>query len=126
VDRDNLDAFGRFIVANLRDKSLEQFEMLRSGQLRGLQMKDVQRHFAELSEDQRQLVKEIVVDVIDTALHDLLFALQDAHDREGTIEICINGVNVAKLSGMLHGEIQGTDGWIARFSRFPPQQQRGV
>lgn len=54
----------------------------------------------------------------------LLFAFQDAHDRGVGVEILVDGMNAAKLSGMLQGEPLGPDGWVARFSRIPRDAER--
>jgi hypothetical protein len=115
---DELDKFGQFMVQNLRDKALAQHEMLQQGRLQAAHLQDWQRRLAEMPANQRGLVAAIVTDAIDTAFHDLLFAIQDAHDRETGVEVLMKGKNVAELSNMLHGEIQGESGWIARFSRF--------
>jgi hypothetical protein len=114
----NLDDFGRFIVAHFRDKALEQHALLQEGRLRAEHLLGIQALLSEMSSEQREVVALIVKDAIDTALHDLLFAIQDAHDRELGLELLINGKNVAEMSEMLHGEIQGDDGWIARFSHY--------
>ena len=60
---------------------------------------------------------------MDVALHDLLFALQEAHDLQQGIELLVDGVNVAGLSGMLQGEPLGPDGLIARFGEYPPSSE---
>jgi hypothetical protein len=117
-----LGRFGEFVVTNFRDKAIEQYEMLKDGHLRAKRMQDLYARLSAMPKEQRDLVGTIVTDVLDTALHDVLFAIQDAHDRGLGIEVIVNGENIAKLSGMLHGEIQGNEGWIARFSRFPTEK----
>ena len=37
-------------------------------------------------------------DVIDTALHDVLFAFQEAHDCDDGIAVVVDGINVAAVS----------------------------
>lgn len=113
-----LDKFGEFLIVNLRDKAIEQHDMLLRGELRGKLVRNLQEKVSRLSDEQKQLVREVVVDVLDTALHDLLFSIQDAHDRGLKIEIIIDGENIAQASGMLHGEHLGEGGWIDRFSRY--------
>lgn len=113
-----LDKFGEFVVHNFRDKALEQHEMLQRGELRGKRVQEIQQALANFSPEQRAVVSRIVSDAIDTAMHDLLFAVQDAHDRELGVEVFADGVNVAEVSGMLQGEPLGDTGWIQRFSRF--------
>lgn len=114
-----LQKFGYFIVSNFRDKAIEQHDMLLQGRLRGQAVQKLQNKISELPEEQKALIRQIVIDVIDTAMHDFLFAVQDAHDRELGIEILVDENNVAETSGMLHGEHLGKDGWIAKFSKFP-------
>jgi hypothetical protein len=113
-----LDKFGHFLVENLRDKALEQNEMLLEGKLRGKSVQALQDKVLALRDDQRELLRAVVIDMLDTAMHDLLFALQDAHDRELGIEVLVDGENVAEQSGMLNGEHIGEEGWIRRYSRY--------
>lgn len=114
-----LDKFGKLIVQSLRDRALEQNEMLLRGQLKGLPMQHLQERIAKLSPDEKALIHDVVVDLLDTALHDVLFSIQEAHDSNSGIEILVDGQNVAEISGMLNGELLGPDGWISKFSRFP-------
>lgn len=116
---DPLSKLGELLIRSFRDKSIDQHEMLLAGKLHGKHMQDLQTRVAALSVEQRALLREVVVDVLDVALHDVLFALQDAHDRCLGIEIVVDGKSAAELSGMLQGEPLGPEGWISRFSKFP-------
>jgi hypothetical protein len=113
-----LQKFGRFMIANLRDRAIEQHDMLLKGALRGEAIQDLQDKLVALPDEQKALVRKVVVDALDTALHDLLFALQDAHDRELGIEVIVDGENVAEASGMLNGEHLGDEGWIRKYSKY--------
>jgi hypothetical protein len=114
-----LNKLGELLICSFRDKSIEQHEMLLAGKLRGKHIQNLQARVGALSPEQRGLLREIMVDALDVALHDVLFAFQDAHDRDLGIDIVVNGKSAAELSGMLHGEPLGPDGWIARFSKYP-------
>lgn len=113
-----LDKFGQFVVLNLRDRLLEQNEMLMRGKLKGRAIQELQERVAALNDDQRKVVRAVLVDAIDTAIHDFLFAIQDAHDRNLGVEVFVDGENVAEVSGVLNGEHLGEDGWIRRYSHF--------
>jgi hypothetical protein len=114
-----LEKFGEFMISSLRDKALLQNTMLLDGQLRGRAIQFLQKRVQSLPAEQKEIIRQIVIDAVDTALHDLLFAFQDSHDRNLGIEVFVEGANVAELSGMLHGEPLGEKGWIKRFSSFP-------
>jgi len=113
-----LDKFGKFIVHCLRDRALEQNELLIAGKLQGRDVQRLQARLQNLDEDQKRLIRDIATDLLDTAMHDVLFAIQDAHDRCKGLEVLSDGQNIAELSEALQGEPFGPDGWIARFSRF--------
>jgi hypothetical protein len=113
-----LDKFGKFMVENLRDRALEQNQMLLNGDLRGQNIQELQSRIASLPAEQRELIARLAKDLIDTAMHDILYAFQDAHDRDLGIEVTVDGANVADESGMLNGEHLGSNGWIDRFSKF--------
>lgn len=113
-----LDKFGKFIVQSLRDRAIEQNNQLLRSELAGAAIQELQRRVSLLNSDQKALLHDVVVDLIDTAMHDFLFALQEAHDNDAGIEIVVNGQNIAETSGMLNGEHLGPDGWISKFSRF--------
>lgn len=116
---DPLSKLGEMLIHSLRDKSIEQHDMLLNGQLRGKHIQNLQARVAALSIEQRALLREVVIDALDVALHDVLLAFQDAHDRSLGIEMVVDGKSAAELSGMLQGEPLGPEGWINRFSRFP-------
>jgi hypothetical protein len=115
---DALEKFGQFTIANFRDKALQQHDMLLQGKLKEPAIKELQAKITALPEEQRALIRQIVVDTIDTAMHDFLFAIQDAHDRELGVEVLVDGKNIAEVSGMLHGEQLGKGGWIEKYSKY--------
>ena len=115
-----LDKFGKFIVSRRRDKVIEQYEVLEEGGLRSPAVQALQNALGKLTAEEKQIVKQCVIDTLDTALHDTLCAFQESHDLADGIEIVVDGENVAELSGMLHSELFGEQGWYARFSEYPP------
>ena len=113
-----LDKFGEFIIKNFRDKALEQHYMLQEGKLRGKSIQELQRVVSNWSDENKATLNQVVIDLLDTALHDLLAALQESHDLDEGVEILVDGINVAEESGMLNGEPLGDEGWIAKFSKY--------
>lgn len=115
-----LEKFGEFLIRNYRDKAIERHLRLQQGFFRTPDLQNLQKRLAALSDDEKKLQIDIIVDLVDTALHDLLFAFQEAHDLGEGIEIVVNDVNIAaEESQMLQGEPMGEGGWIDHFSRFP-------
>lgn len=113
-----LDKFGKFIIERLRDRAIEQHLLMQKGHWKSPAIQELQKTLFSLSEAEKELMLRVVIDVVDTALHDFLFAIQDAHDRKLGIELLVDGENIAETSGMLNGEHLGDEGWIARFSKL--------
>jgi hypothetical protein len=116
---DALDKFGMVVVENFFDRSVDNYLLLRDGRLKAKSELHLQNEFSKLSAETISLVDVVVLRLLTGAVHDILFAVQDAHDRGLGLELRVDGVDVAKESGMLHGECVGETGWIARFSRHP-------
>lgn len=113
-----LDKFGRFVMEKLRDRPIEFFDLLAHGHWKARSLRSLQAEIAQLGEAEKALLRRAVIRTIDTAVHDFLFAIQEAHDMEQGIELLVNGTNVAEVSDGLQGEPFGADGWQAKFSRF--------
>ena len=105
-------------MRNLRDRAIDQHLKLQAGEWRGPKIQELQAAVAALPEDTKRLLLRCVVDTIDTATHDFLFALQDSHDRQLGVEMLVDGANVADVSDGLQGEPYGNKGWIERYSEY--------
>ncbi len=115
---DPIEKFGQFVIKNFRDRAIEQSNMLLEGRLKSPDLQEVQSRIAQLEDNQKELIRETLRDTIDTALHDILFAFQEAYDLDQGIEVLVDGENVAAVSGMLNGEIFGPENWIEKYSEF--------
>lgn len=115
----SLDKFGEFYVRNLRDKMLHDIDMLLSGAWKAPSVLNLQKMLADLPEDSRDLIREVAEHMVVTGMHDFLFALQEEADNDGAIRLMVDGVEVAKESDGMHGEISSDERWIARFSQYP-------
>jgi hypothetical protein len=116
-----VEKFGKFFVENFRDKSLDYLQTMFDGGWKAPEIQPLQDKVSNLSLDLKATVRELVETLLTNAMHDLLFAFQESHDRQQGIEIMVGGQPVAGLSDGIHGEIFGEDGWIVRYSKFPSE-----
>ena len=115
-----LDKVGEFVMTRLRDRGIDFADGVLAGALRAPALADVQAAIGRLSLEDRTLLRAVVVESIDVAVHDFLFALGEASDFDTGVELRCAGVNVAEISDGLQGELFGADGWVARFSKYAP------
>jgi hypothetical protein len=112
-----LDTFGKMIMEKLRDEAISFVEGLVRGHWKAPALKKLQRDIKKLDEQQVEVLRRTVRAATDAAVHSLLFALQEA-GQDGTLEIRINGKNLAELTDGLQGELFTENGWQARFSDY--------
>lgn len=112
-----LDRLGKLVMQRLRDEPFEFFEQLTQGHWKAPSLQGLQRDVRSLSPEQLEIVRRCVRSTVDEGIHDFLFALQEACEKE-TLELRIQGKNVLDLTDGLHGELFTEDGWQARFSKF--------
>ncbi|MEQ1490711.1 MAG: hypothetical protein ABL932_09215 [Terricaulis sp.] len=109
-----LDTFGQ-IVVGARDSAFGQFDRTLSGQAKAPSRRELSAKLASLGEDERKLVRWAVREAVDTALHDLLFALY-ADDR---VLLAFEQVDLKDTSDGFQGDYVTEEGWVGRFSKYP-------
>ena len=119
-----LEKFGAFMVIKLRDRAIENHLRLQAGQWKSPALQALQAEVVVLPPETKDLMLRVVVEAIDAAMHDLLFAFQEAHDRREGIVVSVDGSDIAEVSDGLQGEPYGPDGWVATFSAFPELGRR--
>lgn len=116
-----LDELGSHLMRKVRDETVEQWQDILSGKMRG-----------DAAQQARALAQGIPSDVllklgtmlIDRALHNLLWADEQGEMADPPRVLLVveraNGIVVAhQESDGLSGELYTEDGWLARYSRFP-------
>lgn len=111
-----LDIFGQFIMKNLRDNAIDQFDGLARGHWKAPGLAKLQKDLTTFTPEQLAIIRRTVVESIDTGVHDFLFSLQENLDFDNNIQIHVEGKNIAELSDGLHGELFTEDGWKAKYS----------
>ncbi len=114
---DTLDKFGKLIVEKLRDKQIDMFQGLIKGTWRDKGSKELHVKLSKLTQDQKQVVADVLEETLECVMHDFLFAIQESDNLDTGLKVYMDNKNVAELSDGLHGEIFGEEGWIHRFSR---------
>ena len=115
---DALDTFGRLIMEKLRDKAFEDADLTLRGQWKAPGMQDLQRELAGLTDHERDVARRLVRRVVDSAIHDFLFALQELADFDQSVRVLVHDKDIVAESDGIHGEPFGHRGWQARFSRY--------
>ena len=116
-----LDKFGKFIVKNMRDKGIDNYDKLVKGIWKTPFLQALQEDLRQFDEKQLSIIRQCIGSSIDTAIHDFLFAMQESADLGQGVEIIVDKTNIVEISDGLHGEPFGEDGWYAKYSTYGDQ-----
>lgn len=119
TNRDFLDKFGEFLMSEVRDRAIRNWESVISGRMRGERAQEMRTILADFSEDQLKTLVIIAPFIVDSMLHHLLFSLEG--EEEIDVSVSIDGETRGQLRDMsdgLTGELYGDTGWIEKFSKY--------
>jgi hypothetical protein len=113
-----LNRFGQTLMRRVRDASIEHWDSVVQGRMRGPDNQRVATAVAAFTPEQRLLVEWLIVRIVDVTIHSLLSTIEE--DESIKVQQCVAGgdcANIAEISDGLGGEPYGDEGWIARFSQ---------
>ncbi|HEX5745173.1 MAG TPA: hypothetical protein VFZ09_02955 [Archangium sp.] len=98
-------------MTRVRDESIEQWDGLIAGQLKGNTAARVNELLAGWSDEQRAVLNALVPAIVDTTLHHLLWTIE----QEETVSLSmIEGPQLRDVSDGLAGDLIG---WKKRYSK---------
>jgi len=113
-----LDKFGELLMTHVRDKTIEDWDKIIDGRMKGLSAERVRKELIETGVDHSIILRKVIPRIVDTTLHHLLWTLEQESALNLSIETESDSFsNVCDASDGLSGELYGKRGWIARFSK---------
>jgi hypothetical protein len=118
TEKESLDYFGQFLIKNYRDKALKTLEIAIANKWKNKSYKDFQKFLQSLTEQQQKVLFDGFQLMLDGALHDLLFNIQEENHFISRIKILVDGYDAIQISDGIHGEQFGENGWIEKYSQY--------
>ena len=114
-----LAEFGVLFINRVRDAVIEDWHMILDGRMKGARADAVRTIVAEKPQCDRETLLNIVNMVTDSALHHMMWMVEDEKAVDITF-VASDGrlVSIKKTSDGPPGELYGAKGWIAQFSKF--------
>ncbi|MHC5020719.1 MAG: hypothetical protein ACYTGX_11515 [Planctomycetota bacterium] len=117
-----LDYFGKVLMERLRDRAVADWDrtVARTGADTASQRR-LWDAVESIPKEHRPMVREAVIEAIDSAIHDWLAQLEwESTSKLGRIKVMVDGLDVSECSDAvreaLHYETTGDESWCARFS----------
>jgi hypothetical protein len=122
MTRIHLDIVGQLLMTQVRDRSIEDWERILDGRMKGQTAERVRRELTGTGDEALELLSRTVPRVVDTVLYHVLRTLE--HDQTLKLSVEVDGKFtpcVSEVSDGLSGELYGERGWIRKFSQKKPE-----
>ncbi|WP_411680974.1 hypothetical protein [Clostridium thailandense] len=117
MSKNILDYFGERLICDVRDETIENWNLILSGKMKGVTANQVKEKISNFNQEQIEILKWVISKTIDSSLHNLLLMIDENDEIDVEID---NGETIDKIkefSDGLCGELYTDDGWIKRFSK---------
>lgn len=121
-NRLSMDKLGKLLVEEFKDKQLQWFDKLCKGECKG-DVLGLQKKVQALDNATQEVISACIIECVTSGIHDFLFQLEVSNDFEKDIQLFVDNKNVVDLSDGIYAELLNSDGWDARFSRYPTSDQ---
>lgn len=117
-----LDKFGKVLVEKVRDEAIDVMCLVLRGQMNSQESKELYAEARFLSPEQINLVERFIRHTVDNTLHHFLWMIEQEDDVDLVVYETDDKkpISLKEISDGLCGEPYTEDGWIERFSQFPP------
>ncbi len=113
-----LESFGKVFIDEVRDNTIDIFEKMFDGRMKGLTSQIVQEKISVFDEQQKDTVLWILSKAVDQSMHNMLFMIEE-HEE---INIIYDTEDIEERSDGLSGELYTEDGWIEKYSNKPYEE----
>jgi hypothetical protein len=121
MDKEALEQFGSEFIERTRDVVVDQFLMMKAGEMNSSDAKEINALLKSFDLSQQAIIEKIVLQFIDRTLHKVLFLFEDSDqwaiaDKDAVEEREMG--HIAEISDGLTGELYGDNGWLAKFGTY--------
>jgi hypothetical protein len=117
-----LNHFGEILMKEVRDRVMRLEQATIIGSIKTEESQKLYDQIKDFTPEAKETVESFILDSIDSVLHRFLWMIEQ-HEE---FDLVYRGENketlisLRDISEMLCAEPTGEDGWIERFSKYPP------
>ena len=111
---DVLNEFGKILITEVRDGTIDSMNKMIDGTMKGTIAKLIRKKISILDKEQIEVLKWLIPEIVDFSLDSMLFMFEGHPD----LQLVFQGVDLKEVSDGLSGELYTEDGWIQKFSEY--------
>ena len=115
-----LDQFGALLVREVRDSTVRVHSLIMDGKMNSKENLELHQLVASESSEKREIAERYVRNAVDNAIHNFLWMIEQYEEFDLIYRDGDKVISLRDISDGLCGEPLTEEGWIARFSKYPP------
>ncbi len=115
-----LNLFGEALIEAVRDTVYRQFEKISKGELKSETSLVLYEELKHFNKNEKKIANKIVLDTIDSTLHYFLWMVERSEDFDLMFIKSKEAISLREISDGLCGALYTEEGWIQKFSKYPP------
>lgn len=116
-----LDSFGKLLVERVRDRSIFIHEKILSGEMGSKE--SISLYESAKKDPNKKLISDCIISAIDETIHHFLWMIEQYEEFDLVYRDGDKITSLRDISDGLCGEPLTEEGWIARFSKYPPSME---
>ena len=111
-----LEEFGELLMKEVRDESIEKFEMIMDGKMFAAENLVITEWLKKFNREDVKFIRKIIIEAIDNTIFNLLVMIEE---QKKSLDVIYDNDSIRDLSAEgLNFEIFSDDGWIYKFSKY--------
>jgi hypothetical protein len=113
-----MDDFGQMLMREVRDRAIRELFDRLTGSSDGGPSDESLRHLSSGAD--AEAIQDVILTVVDGAIAGFLFFMDRASTLKTFDVFSPSGASVAALSDGIYTEPFASDGWVEKYSAYPP------
>lgn len=117
-----LESFGELLIKKVRDEVLEINDLIIKGKMGGEENLELHNQIKNLNDNQINILKDFARQSVDGVIHYFLWMIEqnEEYDLVKYEEGQEKPISLREISDGLCGELYTENGWIEKYSKYPP------
>lgn len=117
-NKEILDVVGQEFIRMVRDQALSQFHNMTTREANSEKRQFFLQKYSHLAPEAKDFCQQLAAKMVDMTLHYMFWAIEQSDECD--LVYSDRKISLKEISDGLCGELYTEEGWIERFSKYPP------
>lgn len=115
-----LEKFGKILIKEVFDASLERLNNIVDGNVKAPKLLTLHQELKNVDKNNVDIMRNFAKECIQNTLHNFLWMIEQSDGFDLVAKIDDQTTSLKEISDGLCGELYTKEGWIEKYSKYPP------